>query len=132
MVDRTPDHTRQSEPGALTAGPGNLSMTLVGILLQLAGDARITRASTIHTAVLLGRYAAEHGCITASGQGWFHADTQKIGATLGYAPSSVASAFTDLDSLGYIEYRRPTGNERRHGIRGKVRFIIPPSQMVED
>jgi hypothetical protein len=107
---------------------GDIPMSIASVLLMLAGDTRITAATTIHTGVALGRHTAPDGSVGTDTDGRSMSDPRNVAAVLGYAHSTVAKAFTDLEAHGYIEYRRPTGHEKRHGIHGKVRFILPHSQ----
>ena len=107
---------------------GDIHMSIASVLLRLAGDTRITTATTIHVGVALGRHANPDGLVGTDADGRSMSDPRNVAAVLGYGTSTAAKALTELERKGYIEYRRPTGHEKRHGITGKVRFILSHAQ----
>jgi len=106
----------------------DIPMSIASVLLKLAGDTSLKSVTAIHAGVLMGRHATPDGWVGSDESGRSLSDPRNVATVLGYAPSSIAKAFADLEKLGYIEYRRASGHERRHGIHGRVRFILPSAR----
>lgn len=106
----------------------NIPMSVINVILRAVVDTRITATTAIQTLGTIAKYADEHGIVHPTLDGQQVTDPEYLSKTLGVTKAAVYRAYSLLDQLGYISWRKATrGAERVSGVSGQVRIIVSAS-----
>lgn len=98
-------------------------MPVAYVIMRALADPRITSTIALKSLGIWGSHADERGVIHPTDDGQQVTDPSYIANALGVSRGAAFKAFGVLDDLGYIEWDRASGNERKTGITGRIRIL---------
>lgn len=100
-------------------------MAVANLALRAMTDTRVNTTTALHAIGVMSHYADDSGTIHPTDDGQLVTDPEYLAQRLGVTKAAVYRAYSLLDELGYIAWRKATrGAERVSGITGQVRLIV--------
>ena len=103
-------------------------MPILNVVLTALSDSRINTLSAVRALAIMAEHADEHGNIQPDANGKVITDPDTLAAKIGISKNAVFHAYNALQENGYISWQKAArGMERKRGITGRVRILVPSS-----
>jgi len=105
-----------------------IPMPIAIVAVRAMTDTRITSLTALQAFGIMSCHSDEWGTIHPMPDGKMVTDPEYLSRVIGVTKAAIYRAYAQLNTLGYIDWRKAAmGAERKNGKIGQVRIIVPPS-----